>query len=643
MKTTLYYSAIACCLAVWAPAQPTAPSAAQPAPAPSPGATRGSKAPNLNWQVTGRDWCSTTRDAVELVTNATTGQVTTRNHRYVSVGSGLNYLDDSGNWRSSRDLLELTPDGGAAALRCPTKIYFSPNLNVEGAVTIATRSNRVFTVSPAGLYYFDCASGQSACVASIHDCAGEVLPNRSQIVFKGALGELGDIRFTVTRAGAECDLVLLRKFDPPEAYGFSNAATCRLEIWSAWTGVPEVQRNPTVLKRWVGAAPPSQVVEPDLIDETIRLGELLLPIGHAFSIDPSTEGATNGSTRVRLLSPGRGASQLPLAKRWIASPSGNLLVESLDWSDIKAKLDALPRANQGAELSKPKKQLIAGRQLPPQKQAAGKRSPPIRLATLDYRPTGYVADFIIVDGTGQNINWTFDSGVTYYVESSVYNEGNGVTFQPSCVVKCGDSGIVMLWGTVTCNGSVGAPSILCSKDDDAYGETLPDSNHNPTGFTGPAIWLYYPYDSITLSGMRFRWAQTAVQVDTSGCGEQTHAVADSAFEFCGGAIYANNCAFNIQSSTQCGVWIPTYTPAPDCTSFSGALTDVCGPDADGNGLPDAWEYQYFGHVGVNPNADADGDGVSNYTEYLQGRNPVVAGAGADSGGVIGLQVYTPLK
>src|SRR6266567_487251 len=43
---------------------------------------------------------------------------------------------------------------------------------------------------------------------------------------------------------------------------------------------------------------------------------------------------------------------------------------------------------------------------------------------------------------------------------------------------------------------------------------------------------------------------------------------------------------------------------------------------DGNGLPDSWEMQYFGHIGVDPNDDPDGDGISNYTEYLNGSNPV---------------------
>jgi hypothetical protein len=46
-----------------------------------------------------------------------------------------------------------------------------------------------------------------------------------------------------------------------------------------------------------------------------------------------------------------------------------------------------------------------------------------------------------------------------------------------------------------------------------------------------------------------------------------------------------------------------------------------GPDSDASGLPDAWERSYFGHLGVNPKADTDGDGMSNLDEYFAGTNP----------------------
>jgi hypothetical protein len=52
-------------------------------------------------------------------------------------------------------------------------------------------------------------------------------------------------------------------------------------------------------------------------------------------------------------------------------------------------------------------------------------------------------------------------------------------------------------------------------------------------------------------------------------------------------------------------------------------TDPSNPDSDGGGAPDGWEYQY----GLDPTnraddyMDTDGDGWDNYQEYLHGTDP----------------------
>jgi hypothetical protein len=51
------------------------------------------------------------------------------------------------------------------------------------------------------------------------------------------------------------------------------------------------------------------------------------------------------------------------------------------------------------------------------------------------------------------------------------------------------------------------------------------------------------------------------------------------------------------------------------------LVSVAPVDSDGNGLPDDWETRYFGFVGVLPDADADGDGLTNGAEYRAGTDP----------------------
>lgn len=63
----------------------------------------------------------------------------------------------------------------------------------------------------------------------------------------------------------------------------------------------------------------------------------------------------------------------------------------------------------------------------------------------------------------------------------------------------------------------------------------------------------------------------------------------------------------------------------DSDGFSAWDENVLGTrddDADQNGLPDQWELRVFGYTNVDPDADPDGDGVSNFQEFLANTEPL---------------------
>jgi hypothetical protein len=69
-------------------------------------------------------------------------------------------------------------------------------------------------------------------------------------------------------------------------------------------------------------------------------------------------------------------------------------------------------------------------------------------------------------------------------------------------------------------------------------------------------------------------------------------------------------------------WIALNT----AQGYVKTLTIDPGPDTDGDGIPDAWEYRYFtfsrlalGYLSAD--GDYDGDGVSDYEEYLADTDP----------------------
>jgi hypothetical protein len=206
----------------------------------------------LSWRATPQDGLSTIWQATEQVVNPITGERSDRLHQHVEIASGLNYLADaaSGQWATSQDLIELMPDGSAAAVHGPAKLYAKANLNCADAITIVTVSNRVFQTHPIGLFWYDPISHKAALIASVNDCVGELEPP-NQIVWRAAFGQVADWRVTYTKGALESDLVILQC--PKLPAGF-DAATARIELWHQW----QPAAAPRITAHLVGQAEPDR-------------------------------------------------------------------------------------------------------------------------------------------------------------------------------------------------------------------------------------------------------------------------------------------------------------------------------------------------------------------------------------------------
>lgn len=80
-----------------------------------------------------------------------------------------------------------------------------------------------------------------------------------------------------------------------------------------------------------------------------------------------------------------------------------------------------------------------------------------------------------------------------------------------------------------------------------------------------------------------------------------------------------DCTVEIGSDVTLNVILQTTFGPGFSVDTGGKLTAV---NIDNDGLPNAWELQYFGHLDYGPNDDPDGDQISNGDEYASGNNPV---------------------
>ena len=498
---------------------------------------------------------------------------------YTEFAQGMNYLE-GGHWLPSQDLIEITPEGGASAVRGPHQAFFSANINQAGSIEQVTSSGRRLRSHPAGLFLYSPKSGKSLQIAGIKDSIGALLPP-NQIVYENCFeGVAADLRLTYTKAAFESDVILKESISDIVAGepDFAGDSTVRLEVWTEFIepGNPRIVRR--VLQEETDPQQRGAMAEPDLTDDILDFGDLLFIPGQAFATSGTPPRDSNTPAAIDL-SPEGQIKSLSVARRWFEADGGRrFLIESVLSSDLRNLQASLPAAKRGQARSAASRREMAAALAPSRSGARAGEKSRVQVARLEsYAPKGVVLDYRNAATSGAE---TIATGETVFVAGTTYL--TTLTLQQGCVVKFADNAHLLASSSIHCSATAVNPAYFTSKDDDSIGDTILGSTASPTLRANPAIWVYYTPSSSALSNLRIKWAKTGMKYDVGA--ESVHTLSDSKFEQCttGVSYFGGTAGLTLVGVTYCAVTTPTTG-----TGISGFMYTECSstsftlPSSDG--------------------------------------------------------------
>jgi len=153
------------------------------------------------------------------------------------------------------------------------------------------------------------------------------------------------------------------------------------------------------------------MAEPDLTDQILDFGDLWFPTGAAFLTEGTASRSPNEAKQIVV--PQLTAGMEPVAKTWWAAPNKTILIEALSWQTVQPKIAALPNAAP-SDFIQTANRLEGLNQLAPPNPDSGTVGI-IQTAKTDYRPTGFVLDYVTVPSSYTD-PVSFVTGVTYFVK-----------------------------------------------------------------------------------------------------------------------------------------------------------------------------------------------------------------------------------
>ncbi len=399
------------------------------------------------------------------------------NVAYIELANGMHYWDaERGEWLESRAVIELI-DGAAVARYGPHKVRFSADFAAPTLIDLTSPDGHRLRSRIAGLAYTSRSSGRSVLIAEPRPRDGEVLGN-DRVLYRDCFdgGFRASALYRWSPVGFEQDLILSERLPSPAEYQLADdPADIVLEVWTEFFDPVEPRRIPAILESEPDPIRRAEMVEPDLIDETLDFGAMMVPLGAAFM----SEGDVGGEETDRL----------KVAKNWVTSPEGrHFLIERISYLAVKARLDGLPPRGAAVAPKKHEGTLMVStppgdsiiRPFPALRTAESSAPIGARMAMASRPESGLRIDYNLI---GPLTNFTFKADITHWLSNNTTVNFWGTTrLEGGSVIKAsqGASSRLMINGGLECLTSDYRPCFFVAKDDDTVGSVISGSTGSPS-------------------------------------------------------------------------------------------------------------------------------------------------------------------
>ena len=332
----------------------------------------------------------------------------------VEITTGMNYWDGQ-QWAASDPSFEVAAEGFVAT-RLQHKVHLNANLNMVGAVSVTTPDGITLRSTPVGIGLYDAATGRSAVIGAIQDCAG-VLVSSNQVVYENAFSGLcADVIYTIGSGSFEQDVLITGRLDPSE-YGFPTDTT-RLQIFTEFYQAPQPDRIRRPIRVEQRRSVRDRMARPDFEDEVLGFGEFVLATGRASLVGSSFR---DGAATV--------------AKEFTIIRGRTFLIESVESGSVLGKLKLLPECS-GQTAWAPKLREASkgdvGYAAPPepssvrQAKVATDRSGTQTVRVTVNKRAGVIIDYIATIGGTLSGTTVFQGDTTYFVSGPVFCNGSTI-------------------------------------------------------------------------------------------------------------------------------------------------------------------------------------------------------------------------